>query len=374
MTPALDDPIGCPVAEIDTPALLIDRAAMQRNIDAMARFTRAAGLNLRPHAKAHKCPEIARLQLTAGAIGLCCQKLDEAEALIDAGIDNVLIANEIMGRGKLPRLAGLARRGRMIVAIDNIDAAHALSDCLVAAGAQIGAVVDLDLGQRRCGVPPGAPALELGRRIAVLPGFALKGLQGYQGKLQHIPGYANRARAADAAHAALAETRQMFAASGLPVEIVTGAGTGTYDTDGVRSAMTEIQPGSYIFMDRQYRAIGGRAGDIFEDFEPALSVLATVMSTPTTDRVIVDAGLKALPTDGGLPALLDHPGWNYNPAGDEHGALLRAGGGPAPRLGEVVRLLPGHCDTTVNLYDAFHVIEDGRLAAIWPIPGRGCGR
>ena len=167
------------------------------------------------------------------------------------------------------------------------------------------------------------------------------------------------------------ETRALFEKNGFPLEIVTGGGTGTYDTEGVTPGMTDIQPGSYIFMDRQYREIGGLASPTYDDFESSLSVLATVMSTPTPDRLVLDAGLKALSNDTGPAAPVDLPGWEYKPAGDEHGLLVRCGDGPRPSLGDTVRILPSHCDTTVNLYDQFHVVRAGTLEAIWSIPGRG---
>lgn len=366
-----EDRIGCRLDEIDTPALIVDLAALERNIERMAAFGRQNGISIRPHAKAHKSPIIAQMQIDAGAIGVCCQKVGEAAVLHDAGVRGLLIANEAVGPAKMRQIARIAAETPIVVAIDNIVAAQSLSEAAVRVGSTVGVIVDVDVGQERCGVAPGQPALDLAVAASGLKGLRLTGLQGYQGKLQHIAGYEARAAAARDANARLMETRSLFERAGLPLEIVTGGGTGTYDTEGLIEGMTELQTGSYIFMDRHYRGIGGRTQPVYDDFEPSLSVISTVMSTPTPDRVVLDAGIKALSTDSGPPEVLDLPGWDYVPGGDEHGILRRTGETPRPALGDVVRIRPSHCDTTVNLYDAYHVIRDNRLQEVWPIPGRG---
>jgi D-serine deaminase-like pyridoxal phosphate-dependent protein len=365
------DRIGCPVADIDTPCLLVDFDALERNIRRMAEFGTTNGIGIRPHAKAHKTPIIAHMQLAAGAVGICCQKVGEAEAMVAGGVRDILISNEVVGSAKLRRLTALARLAHIAVAVDARAAAEALSTAATATSTTVGVVVDVDVGQGRCGVAPGQPAVDLGAAALTMPGLSLRGLQGYQGALQHVPGHEARAQAAHEANARLMETRALFEKNGFPLEIVTGGGTGTYDTEGLIPGMTDIQPGSYIFMDRQYREIGGLGSPTYDDFEPSLSVLATVMSTPTPDRLVLDAGLKALSNDAGPAAPVDLPGWEYKPAGDEHGLLVRCGDGPRPSLGDTVRMLPSHCDTTVNLYDQFHVVRAGSLEAIWSIPGRG---
>lgn len=365
------DRIGCAVEDIDTPVLLLDLDMLERNISKMAELTAAAGIGLRPHAKAHKSPIVAHKQLDAGAVGLCCQKVGEAEAMVAGGVREILISNEVVGRAKVARLTALARESRITVAVDAFEGAEAISAAATDKGVTIGLIVDVDVGQGRCGVAPGVAAVKLGERIASLPGVRLRGLQGYQGVLQHVRGYAARAQAALAANARLMETREHFERAGLAIDIVTGGGTGTYDTESAIVGMTDIQPGSYVFMDNHYRHIGGRSGPVYDDFELSLTVLATVMSTPTPDRVVVDAGLKALSNDVGPAANLAAGGWVYAPAGDEHGLLTRDGDEPRPALGDTLQLLPSHCDTTVNLYDRYHVVKDGRLEAIWSIPGRG---
>lgn len=362
---------GDTIELIDTPALCIDADCLEANIERMARFGREVPIGIRPHAKAHKTPIVARMQLAAGAVGICCSKLGEAEAMVAGGIDDVLITGEIVGTVKVARLVAIARNARITVAVDNAGAAEQMSAAAASANVNIDVVVDVDVGHGRCGVLPGRPAVELAEVLARLPAIRLRGLQGYQGKIQHLAGYAIRAAAGREASGRLVETREEFIRRGLPVEIVTGAGTGTYESESRRGGMTDIQPGSYIFMDREYVEIGGSDGPVFGDFIPALSVLATVISVPSSDRVVIDAGIKSLSTDAGPAIALDLPGWQYVPYGDEHGVLIRTGSEPQPKLGDVVRLLPGHCDTTVNLYDRFHVTRAGELVDIWPISARG---
>ena len=370
MEPALEA-IGGPVEAIDTPALLVDHDALRRNISRMADFSRRHGVAIRPHAKTHKTPAIAHMQIAAGAIGQCAQKVGEAEVLVAGGVADVLVANEVVGSTKLHRLATLARQAAITVAVDHPDAAAALAQTARHHGVTIGAVVDVDVGLGRCGVTPD-DAVALGVQVARLEGVKLRGLQGYHGGIQHVHGFAQRAEAARAASKQLADAVDQFREAGLSTDVVTGAGTGTYEVQGSSGLFTEIQPGSYIFMDRQYCEVGGQNGEVYDDFEPALYVLATVMSTPSEDRVILDAGYKALSTDAGPALLLGKPGWTYTYGGDEHGIIKRGGVGAAPMtLGEKVRVQPSHCDTTINLYDRYHVVSGDELVAIWPIAARG---
>lgn len=365
------DRIGSRLDEIDTPALLVDGEVLERNVERMAAFGRHHGVGIQPHAKAHKTPLIAHMQMHQGALGVCCQKVGEAEVMVAGGIDDVLLTSEVVGAPKLARLVRLARHARITVALDNIAAAEALSEAAVTARVNVGGIVEIDVGQGRCGVPPGQPAASLAEQVARLPALRLFGIQGYQGALQHVLGYRDRKLAAGEANGRLMETRALFKSRGLPLEIVTGAGTGTYEFEGAVAGMSDIQPGSYIFMDAQYRGIGGRSGPVYDDFEPSLAVLATVISTVKSDRLVIDAGLKAVSTDAGRPSPIDLEGWEYQPAGDEHGLLVRCGDGPRLSLGEKVRLLPSHCDTTVNLYSSFHLIRNGLLDGIWSVLGRG---
>ena len=363
--------IGGPLTAVDTPALLVDHDALQRNIRRMADFGRDASVSIRPHAKTHKTSVIAHMQVTAGAIGQCAQKVGEAEILVAGGVKDVLVANEVVGPTKLQRLVTLARQSRITVAVDHPDAVSALAAAARHHDVSVGVVIDVDVGLGRCGVLPG-DSVELGKHVSQLGGVALRGLQGYHGAIQHIHGYGQRAEAARAATTQLQTAVDAFRHAGLPTDVITGAGSGTYEVQGASGLFTEIQPGSYIFMDRQYCEIGGKSGEVYEDFEPALFVLATVMSTPAADRVVLDAGYKALSNDAGPALLLDKPGWTYTYGGDEHGIIKRAGSGAASMtLGEKVRVQPSHCDTTINLYDRFHVYSGDELIAIWPIAARG---
>ncbi len=371
MDHALFQGIGGPVSAIDTPALLVDYDVLRRNIERMAAFGRDTGVAIRPHAKTHKTPLIAHMQIAAGAVGQCAQKVGEAEMLVAGGVRDVLVANEIVGASKLHRLVTLARQAKITVAVDHPDAASALAEAARHHGVTVGAVVDVDVGLERCGVVP-ADALELGRHVDGLDGIELRGLQGYHGGIQHVHGYGQRAEAARAATAKLETAVDQFRQAGLATEMITGAGTGTYDVQGGSGLFTELQTGSYIFMDRQYCEIGGKGGEVYNDFEPALFVLATVMSTPAADRVVLDAGYKALSNDAGPALLLDKRGWTYTYGGDEHGIIKGGGSGAVPMtLGEKVRLQPSHCDTTINLYERYYVVSSDELIAIWLIAARG---
>ena len=364
--------IGSRIEEIGTPALTVDLGALQRNIDRMAAFGREHGIAIRPHAKAHKSAAIAQMQLAAGAIGVCCQTVREAEAMAQCGVPDILVSNEVVQWEKLPRLIRLARSVRLTVAVDSNEGAERLSGIAQQFGVRVGVVIDIDVGQGRCGVPPGPAAVELGRFVAELKGLTLRGLQGYHGRAQLISGYKRRREAAASANALLMSTREAFARAGLPVDVVTGAGTGTYEVEGHQAGMTELQPGSYIFMDRQYLAVGGPSGSTYDDFESSLSVVSTVISSPSADRVVVDAGLKALTNDAGPAGLIGLQGWSYEVAGDEHGILRRTNTASTPlRVGEKVRVMPSYCDTTVNLHNWFYVLSDEAVVDLWPILARG---
>lgn len=365
--------LGCSLEEIDTPALIVDQDVLFGNIARMADSCRQLGVDLRPHAKAHKSPEIARLQMRAGAIGQCCQKPGEAEVLHAAGLTSLLISSEVVGAPKYERVAALAG-GDLIVVVDDIEPAQALSEVLMRSGRTAGVLVDVNIGQDRCGTAPGEPAAALGAAVSKLRGLQLRGIQAYHGKLQHIVGYEARSVATRAASERLRATVESFRRKGLSTEIVSGGGTGTYAVDGGVGLYTEIQAGSYIFMDAHYRSVGGARGPLYDDFESSLTVLGSVISRPSADRVVLDAGLKALSGDSGAPQPMNLPGWTYSFAGDEHGILSRAGDGPNLKIGDKVRLMPSHCDTTVNLYDHYHVVQNGAFLALWNILGRGKSR
>ncbi len=364
--------VGMPLAAVDTPALILDADAFERNLARMAEAVRGKPLRLRPHAKSHKCAEIARRQIAAGAVGVCCQKVSEAESLVEAGIADVLISNEVVGSSKLERLAALSKRAKLGVCVDAAENVAELERAAALAGVRIDALVEVNVGADRCGVEPGAPALALARRIAASANLRFAGLQAYHGGAQHLRSVAEReqaiARAAELARA----TRTLLEQNGIPCPKVTGAGTGSFPLEAASGVYDELQPGSYVFMDADYNR--NTYSDAWPAFEQSLFVWTTVMSRPTATRAVVDAGLKASSVDSGMPQLWKRPGVEFVKASDEHGVLAIAPGVVAPALGEKLLLVPGHCDPTVNLYDWFVVVRSGTVEALWPVSARGALR
>jgi len=372
--------IGDPLSEIDTPALIVDLDAFERNIARMAAKVSAmrasggnASLQLRPHAKTHKSPDIAARQIAAGAIGVCVQKVAEAEALVDGGVADVLVSNEVVGRSKLARLAALARRARLSVCVDHPDNVRALSAAMVEAGASIDVLVEIDVGAGRCGVPPGEPAAALAQQVASSPGLRFAGLQAYHGSAQHLRSVAERQQAIAGAVGKAASTRAMIEALGIAVPKITGAGTGTFELEGASGVYSELQAGSYIFLDADYARNQAASGSTFAEFEHSLFILATVMSRPVAGRAVCDAGHKASSSDSGYPTVPDMEGAAYVGASDEHGVIRLDQPGVALAIGDKIRLIPGHCDPTVNLHDWFVGVRAGRVESLWPVSGRGPG-
>lgn len=351
--------------QLDTPALCLDAGALERNIARMAAFLADKPARLRPHAKTHKCPTIAWMQMRAGAIGITCAKVGEAEAMVRAGIPDVLIANEVVGDDKIARLMNLAAMADMMVAVDDLGNARALSEAATARGVTLRFLIEVDVGMGRCGVAPGEETLNLARQASTLPGLRFAGLMGYEGHAVMVPDWAERTRAAHKSMAQLIATRDLLASNGLPVGIVSGGGTGTYAITGVYEGVTEIQAGSYATMDAKYRSVG-------LDFEEALSVVARVISV-RGDTAIIDAGMKTVTHEFGLPELSRPAGWRLARLSEEHGTLVREGGEPLQR-GDRVEMIPSHGCTTINLHDAYHVIRDGRFEGLWPIAARGAVR
>ena len=360
--------IGMRLEEVDTPALILDLDAFEGNLK---RLADAAGgrVRVRAHAKTHKCPEIGKRQIAAGAIGLCCQKVSEAEAMVEGGIADVLVSNEIVGARKLERLAALARRAHLGVCVDNADNVRDLEAAMQRAGARIDVYVELETGMRRCGVAPGAPVLALARSIAACPSLRFSGLQAYHGRAQHIRAVDERRAVITNVALQVKNTRTLLQEAGIACPRVTGAGTGTFVFEMELGAWDEIQPGSYIFMDWDYARNEWAAP--MPRFEHALFVLATVMSRPGPQLAIVDAGLKASSVDSGMPAVWERPGLSFTRASDEHGWVEIAPSAAAPALGDKLLLVPGHCDPTVNLYDWYVCVRGGVVEALWPITARG---
>ena len=353
-----------PLTEIDTPALLLRRPVLERNIAKMADRFRDAPVRLRPHFKSNKCVHIARLQLAAGAVGITCAKLGEAEALIDGGVTDILIANQIVGPIKIARLVGLRRRADVMVAVDDADNVAQLSAAATAAGLELRVLVEVDIGMGRCGVQPGEPALALARAVAGSSGLRFTGLQTYEGHLQEVTPVEERRRRALEDMQKAVQTRRLIEDAGLPVAIVSGVGTGTHTISGALEGIDELQVGSYATMDGEYARVGA-------DFEHALSVLATVVSRPAAHVAIVDFGLKSIAAEFGLP-LVRVEGAEYTEFHEEHGSVTLSGTARDLSVGDKIELIPSHGCTTCNLYDVMHVLDAGdRFVELWPIEGRG---
>ena len=357
--------------EIDTPALLIDLDAFEYNLDTMAAFVAGSGAKLRAHAKTHKSPVIARLQMARGAVGQCVQKVAEAEALAWGGVPDILVSNEAVGPAKLARLVALSRIARVAVCAD--DALHVAQaeTAAAAAGTRLSVLVEIDAGAGRCGVAPGPEAVALAQRIAASKHLIFGGLQAYQGRAQHLRTHAERAAAIADATDRARRTVEQLRQVGLDCPIVGGAGTGTFALEAASGVFTELQAGSYCFMDADYARNLDEAGHPVSTFRHALFVLSTVMSAARPGVAVLDAGLKALAFDSGMPEVWGRPGVVYIGASDEHGKLAVPSEAASPKLGEKLRLVPGHCDPTVDRYDWYVGVRGGRVECLWPVAARG---
>lgn len=359
------------VDQIDTPALVIDLDAFERNLKSLADAAAAAGVKLRPHAKTHKSPVIALKQMALGAVGACCQKVSEAEALVLGGVPDVLVSNQIVGATKLRRLMALARQARMATCVDDEIHIDMLEAAAAEAGAALDVLVEVNMGGNRCGVEPGEPALRLAQRISRSHRLRFRGLQAYHGSAQHRRTPTERRDAIAQAVERARVTRDLIEGSGIACPEVTGAGTGTFALEAASGVYTELQCGSYVFMDADYARNLGEDGQPMRMFEHALFVLATIMSRPTDDRAVCDAGHKAAAIDSGFPVVHGFDEAEYMRAADEHGLLSLKR--PTNRLciGDRVKLIPGHCDPTVNLHDWYVGLRGDRVEAIWPVAARG---
>jgi D-serine deaminase-like pyridoxal phosphate-dependent protein len=355
---------------LDTPALLVELAALKRNIARMAECAASRGIALRPHAKSHKSTEIARLQLEAGAIGVSCATLGEAEIMLRAGIHGVLVTSPVVGTRKIRRLiewAGKAGPGQLMVVADHPDNVEALATAAAGLGHRLPVLVDYHSGYHRTGVANAAAAVALARQIAQSDTLSFGGLQAYGGNIQHLGNHHEREQAAAQLRDTVAEIVAAIEGAGLEVAIVTGVGTGTQEFDSVGHVFTEMQPGSYLFMDSDYLKVltePSRAAP----FETSLFVQSTVVSVNAPDWVTVDAGIKSLATDSGKPTVargIAGPSI-YEFFGDEHGKLI-VDAAHRPELGERIEFTTSHCDPTVNLHRRYHVVDGDTLVAIWPI-------
>jgi 3-hydroxy-D-aspartate aldolase len=359
-------------ARMATPALIVELGALEANIAAMADFASKHGVGLRPHAKTHKSAQIAKRQIAAGAVGACTAKLGEAEALTAAGVSNILITSPIVTPNALERLARLnAAAEGLIVVVDHPSAVDGLAEAGRRSGKPLQALVDLNIGLSRTGIAPGDAAVNLGKAVSASPDLRLAGLQAYGGHLQHIEDFAVRRAKGLAALEPVAATRDLFLKTGLPCSIVSGSGTGTFHIDVAARVFTELQVGSYVFMDREYNDVKGEAGGL--GFQTSLFVETSVISIGTPGIATTDAGLKSFATEAGPPPIRSGApeGTKYFYFGDEQGGLAFPPGSNGLPLGARVRCVTPHCDPTVNLYDFYHVMDGEKLVALWPVEARG---
>ena len=357
----MPSPLGKTLDALDSPQLVIDLEVVDANLRRMFRAGRERGVAVRVHFKSLKCAGLARHIAAAGANGFLCAKLNEAEVLADAGLTDILIANQIVGPLKLRRLAELARRARVRVCVDDPDNVDQLAQAARSAEATVGVLIEVDIGMGRCGVVPGEPALALARRIHTSPGLRFDGLQGYDGHLQLLPDAEERRTKCRAALEQLIGTRRLIERAGIPVAVVTGAGTGTWEFVSDYAGVTEIQPGSFVLMDCAYYAIR-------PEFGCALSILATVISR-RSGRYILDAGSKAIARDFGTPVIKDRPEDKVLKLSEEHTTVESADAGV--RVGDRRAVLPSHCCATMNLHRTCVAVRGGRVESLWPIEASG---
>ena len=364
---------GIAKADLDTPALCVDLDKFEQNIATMQAAVKKFGIATRPHAKTHKCAAIAKYQMKTGSIGICCAKLSEAEALAANGLDKILMTTSNVPKAKIRRAMQLKKKHPdFIQAVDYGPNARDLDAAAKEARVVADVVIDVAVGSRT-GIPPGPGVLELAQLIDTLPHLKLRGMLSYDGGVQHAKGFENRKARALKTIEANTESFEMMKKAGLNTEIYSGGGTGTYNIYHVIPGFSDVQVGSYIFMDLQYSAIGSQSGDeVYSDFAPSLTVLTTVVNNRFTDRLTADAGTKALTTNTPPPRVIGEPGMSYSPSSDEFGGI-RFDSPPSKeyQIGDRMELLVSHCDPVVNLYDQMYGIRKDRVEVIWPITARG---
>lgn len=353
--------VGQRLDEVDTPALVLDLDSFEKNLRIL-KGKIPSRIRVRPHAKTHKSADIALRQVAEGAVGVCCQKVSEAQALIEGGVKDVLVSNEVVGAAKIARLAAIAPKARVGVCVDNL---QNLRD-IAAAGAKLDVYVELEVGMKRCGIPPGAEAVALVKEILRFPHLRFAGLHAYHGRAQHMRTMEERRKVIASASEKIIFMRSLLKAEKIDCPIVTGAGSGTFMFEVESGSWDEIQPGSYAFMDADYAR--NEWLPPLPRFEHSLFILSTVMSRPSDRYAILDCGLKGHSVDSGMPGVWQRPGLEYTHASDEHGFLE---GPMVPRLGEKILLVPGHCDPTVNMYEWYVCVRGGKVEALWPVSARG---
>ena len=371
-------PSGADPSAVETPALAVDLDVVERNIREMAEHARRCGVALRPHAKTHKSREIAALQLEAGAIGLTFAKLGEVEALLSDALTDVLVAFPIVGEAKLARLLALAERVRLTISLDHPDVAAQIGRAAATVGQKVGILVEVDTGGRRCGVLPGEPAVELARQVAATPGLELRGIMTHEGQAYAAADADDLRAVSHAAGQTMVDTAEAIQAAGLPCDTVSVGSTPSARQIAEVAGVTEIRPGTYVFNDANMVRLGVAGVE-----DCAARVLATVIARPAADRAVIDAGTKAVAADRhmlrvpqeGFGLVVDHPGWTFARASEEHGVLVRRDAAPADlRVGQRLQIIPDHICPAVNLYDELTAHRSGRLVGTWPIAARGKSR
>ncbi|HIM50805.1 MAG TPA: DSD1 family PLP-dependent enzyme [Acidobacteria bacterium] len=366
--------VGISKWDLDTPCLCVDLDRLDRNLDRMQTTVARNGIASRPHAKTHKCPAIARLQLATGSVGICTAKISEAEVMFEHGIEQVLMTTVNVTPRKIRRAMRLRKRYESFTqAVDTAANARDLSAAATEAGVVADIVVDIDPGGHRTGITAGAPALELAQLVDTLPGLRLRGLLCYDGGAQHVTGFADRRRRALGSLEAAAETAVQMTRAGLDTGIFSGGGTGTYNIDHETSGLTDVQVGSYVFMDAQYLAIGGAEDpEVYTDFETALTVLTTVLNAQYAGRATTDAGAKANTINRPWPVIAGETGMTYTAGSDEFGTIrYEANASRVYAVGDKLELIVSHCDPVVNLYDQLYGVRGDTVEVVWPIAGRG---
>lgn len=365
--------IGMDVSEIQTPALVLDLDALERNIKKMGDYAKAHGMRHRVHGKMHKSVDVARLQVElGGACGICCQKVSEAEVFARGGIKDILVSNQVRDAAKIDRLAQMPKLGaRTICCIDDIDNVTDLSEAAQRHGAQIECLVEIDCGAGRCGVTTTPDVIAIAKAIDAAPGLKFAGIQAYQGAMQHLDVYEDRKAKIDIAVAQVRDAVDGLKAEGLDCDIVGGGGTGSYYFESTSGVYNELQCGSYAFMDADYGRILDKDGNRIDrgEWENAFFILTSVMSHAKADKAIVDAGLKAQSVDSGLPVVFGRTDVEYVKCSDEHGVVADPHG--VLKINEKLHLVPGHCDPTANVHDWYVGVRDGKVEALWPVSARG---
>ncbi|AVO39815.1 3-hydroxy-D-aspartate aldolase BhcC [Pukyongiella litopenaei] len=364
---------GMDEADIQTPCLVLDLDALERNIKKMGDYARDHGMRHRAHGKMHKSVDVLKLQQELGAAcGVCCQKVSEAEVFARGGIKDVMVSNQVTDPAKIKRLAEMPRLGaRILVCVDDPENVKQLSDAAVAAGTELEALVEIDCGAGRCGVSTTQDVVNIARLIDAAPNLKFAGIQAYQGAMQHMDLYADRKEKLDIAIAQVADAVQGLKSNGLDCDIVGGGGTGSYYFESNSGVYNELQCGSYAFMDADYGRILDKDGKRIDEgeWENALFILTTVMSHAKSDKAIVDAGLKAQSVDSGLPLIYGRDDVEYVKCSDEHGVVMDPNG--ALKVNDKLKLVPGHCDPTANVHDWYVGVRNGKVECVWPVSARG---